>query len=80
VAIASLKTVYSGAKIILVLDSQLQRTSGLCSEQENLLRVATLGCMRRAWTFQEGVLANARLKVKFADIGVNLPKLIELSI
>lgn len=76
-AIAGLKTVYSSSLITLVLDSELQRTSGLCSEQENLLRVATSGWMRRAWTFQEGVLANARLKVKFADTMLNLPKLIE---
>ena len=79
-AIAGLMTVYSGAMVTLVLDKELQRTSGLCSDQENLLRVATSGWMRRAWTFQEGVLANARIKVKFADTLVNLPKLIEPNI
>jgi hypothetical protein len=79
-AIAGLRTVYSGAMITLVLDSELQRTSGLCTEQENLLRVAASGWMRRAWTFQEGVLANSRMKVRFADTLVDLPKLIEPNI
>jgi hypothetical protein len=79
-AIAGLKTVYSDAMITIVLDSELQRTSGLCTDQETFLRVATSGWMRRAWTFQEGVLANARMKVKFADTLVNLPKLIEPNI
>lgn len=75
-AIAGLKSVYSGAMYTVVLDSELQRISCACSAEENLMRIAISGWMRRAWTFQEGVLSNSGLRVKFADGLVDLRELL----
>jgi hypothetical protein len=75
-AIAGLKNVYSAAMFTVVLDSELQRTSSLCSPEETLMRIAVSGWMRRCWTLQEAILANIHIRVKFADGLVDLFKLV----
>lgn len=76
IAIAGLKHVYSSAMFTIVLDAELQRTSCICEAEENLMRIAISGWMRRAWTFQEGILANLRLRVRFADGYLDLSTLL----
>lgn len=74
VAIAGMKNIYAKAIFTLVLDSELPSLKyRACSPEELLVRVGLSGWMRRAWTFQEGVLANTRMRILFADGIFELP-------
>jgi Heterokaryon incompatibility protein (HET) len=74
VAIAGMKNIYAKANYTLVLDSELASLRyRACSPEELLVRVGLSGWMRRAWTFQEGVLANIRMRMLFADGIFELP-------
>ena len=74
VAIAGMKYVYAKATFTLVLDAELSSLKyRACSPEELLVRVSISGWMRRAWTFQEGVLANTRMRMLFADGIFELP-------
>ena len=72
-AIQRLKRTYKMAKDVLVLDSQLQKTSieMISSATESALKEAAIrilnsAWMQRLWTFQEGRLAES-LKHQFAN-------------
>ena len=72
-AIQRLKRTYQMAKDVLVLDSQLQKTSiEIISSgpelalKEAAIRILNSGWMQRLWTFQEGRLAE-NLKYQFAN-------------
>lgn len=73
-AIASMQEVYAKAIFTVVLDSELQCIeSRRCSPEELLIYIGLFGWTRRAWTFQEGVLANQKLRFVFADATSPLP-------
>lgn len=73
-AIAAMQDVYAKAVFTVVLDSELQCIeSRRCSPEELLVRIGLSGWTRRAWTFQEGVLANQKLRFVFADATSPLP-------
>ncbi len=73
-AIASMQDVYAKAIFTVVLDSELQWIeSRRCSREELLVYIGLSGWTRRAWTFQEGVLANQKLRFVFADATSPLP-------
>ncbi|KAK5309164.1 hypothetical protein LTR70_010547 [Exophiala xenobiotica] len=75
-AIENMDKVYSASTMPIVLDAELQARSGRCSSEELLARTAVCGWMRRAWTYQEAILANAGPFIKFADTIVDLQKLL----
>ena len=71
-ALNQMKTPYSEASHVLVLDSSLQRVDllGLAPE-EICMRIFTSGWMRRLWTLQEGALPR-NLWFQFKYVAVNL--------
>ncbi|KAI4098361.1 MAG: hypothetical protein L6R37_006524 [Teloschistes peruensis] len=75
-AIAGLKKVYSGSLLTVVLDSELQLLSKEMPPEELLMHMCFSGWMRRAWTYQEAVLSNRKLRVRLSDGLVNLSDLL----
>ncbi len=74
IAIARMQDVYAKAVFTAVLDSELRTIRyRTCQPEEILLRIGLSGWFRRAWTFQEGVLANTRIRVLFAEGIFKLP-------
>jgi len=76
-AIRKMKSTYEKATQVLVLDSQLQKTSAgalqsfsnIAFYKETGTKILNSGWMRRLWTFQEGRLAK-NLNYQFADQAV----------
>lgn len=58
-AIRRLASAFRRARKVLVLDADLQRSSKNCSRTELATRVIGSGWMRRLWTLQETVMAQA---------------------
>ncbi|KAL4781674.1 hypothetical protein BJX76DRAFT_359706 [Aspergillus varians] len=79
-AIKAMKSIYSGAVFTVALDAELLSFSGAAPREEILLRILTLSWMRRAWTLQEAIFANTKLRVQLADTLVDLLALLELDI
>lgn len=74
VAIGGMKDVYAKASTTLVIDSEIRMFSHKgCPDEEIAVRLGLTGWMRRAWTFQEGVLACNRLRFLFSDGAARLP-------
>jgi Heterokaryon incompatibility protein (HET) len=68
VAIEQMEGVYAQSAFTLVIDSELETLKhNECTAQDILVRVGLSGWMRRAWTFQEGVMSNRRVRPLFAD-------------
>lgn len=74
VAIERMERVYAQSAFTLVLDSELVALKhNESTAQDILVRAGLSGWMRRAWTFQEGVMANRRIRPLFADGIFQLP-------
>ena len=58
-AINQMRVIYEKARVVLVLDSELQQLSLQSSWEELLLKISFSGWTRRIWTLQEGTLARA---------------------
>lgn len=65
-AIGSMRTVYTRASKVLVLDAELLQACAHVSNLELLIRILSSGWMRRVWTLQEGAL-NKATYVQFSD-------------
>ncbi|KAL8687601.1 MAG: hypothetical protein Q9218_006274 [Villophora microphyllina] len=71
-ALNQIKTPYTRATHVLVLDSSLQRVNALdLAPEEVCMRIFTSGWMRRLWTLQEGALPRS-LWFQFRDSAVDL--------
>lgn len=73
-ALARMAQVYSNARYVLVLDSDLLSTSSSCCNEELLLRIALSKWMRRLWTLEEGVVGRSKLLFQFQDRAIPLPE------
>ena len=60
-AIRRMKEVYAYAEKVLVLDSQIQASSGKKSYEESLVRINLSGWMQRAWTLEEATVGGILL-------------------
>ncbi|KAK4946016.1 hypothetical protein LTR10_014818 [Elasticomyces elasticus] len=72
-ALARMAKVYSNAKHVLVLDSDLMSTPSSCCSEELLLQIALSKWMRRLWTLEEGVVGRSNLLFQFRDRAIPLP-------
>lgn len=75
-AISRMYDIYKNAKNVLVLDRSLLHVSADRPTEELCFRLSAASWMRRAWTLQEGALAN-NLYVQFHERAVNPVKLAE---
>lgn len=75
-AISRMYDIYKNAKAVLVLDRTLLDVSADRPAEELCFRLSAASWMRRAWTLQEGALAN-NLYVQFHERAVNPVKLAE---
>ncbi|KAL8723901.1 MAG: hypothetical protein Q9181_007091 [Wetmoreana brouardii] len=74
-ALSKMKTPYTDASHVFVLDATLERLENLgLHPTETLLRIFTTRWMRRLWTLQEGALAR-NLWFQFKDKAVDLRQL-----
>jgi len=69
-AIATMRSIYTKAAKVLVLDAELLEACVHASNLELLLRILSSGWMRRVWTLQEGIL-NEATYIQFKDGVVN---------
>lgn len=65
-AIISMRSIYSNASRVLILDAELRSSTSAASPEEKLSRIACSAWVRRLWTLQEGVLA-PKLYFQFAE-------------
>ena len=75
-AISRMYDIYKSAKSVLVLDRSLLDVSADRTPEELCFRLSAASWMRRAWTLQEGALAN-NLYVQFSEKAVSPVKLAE---
>lgn len=72
-ALDSIKTVYSRASHVLVLDKGIQRCLSNCSKEDLYAQIYLSGWMQRMWTYEEAILAKKlvfRLKDGFHTYSV----------
>jgi hypothetical protein len=73
IAISKLRTVYTEASKVLVIDKDLMHVGS--DENEQILQLLSSEWQRRLWTLQEGRLAR-HLHIQFKDGAVSISKLI----
>ncbi|KAL6802561.1 hypothetical protein GGI42DRAFT_342805 [Trichoderma sp. SZMC 28013] len=54
-----MRSIYTEASAVLVLESDLLLSTIHCTNEERLMRVTCSSWMRRLWTYQEGILAKS---------------------
>ncbi|KAI1609032.1 hypothetical protein EDD37DRAFT_612334 [Exophiala viscosa] len=72
-ALGRMAKVYTNAKNVFVLDSDLVSIPSSCCNEELLLRIALSKWMRRLWTLEEGVVGRSNLLFRFQDRAIPLP-------
>ncbi|KAL7905429.1 hypothetical protein GGI35DRAFT_460699 [Trichoderma velutinum] len=58
-AIRHMRSTYTEASAVLVLESELLLSTVHCTNEERLMRITCSSWMRRLWTYQEGILAQS---------------------
>ncbi|KAK5736311.1 hypothetical protein LTR17_007475 [Elasticomyces elasticus] len=76
-AIASLPSLFSSCKFVLVLDTELENATACATRSELCLRILLSGWMKRLWTLQEGVLGRHALWFQFRERAIPLAEIIE---
>ncbi|TEY25428.1 hypothetical protein BOTCAL_1298g00010 [Botryotinia calthae] len=73
-AIHCMRRVYSEARAVLVLESELLLSTANCTNEERLMRITCSTWLRRLWTYQEGFLAQS-LMFQFAERAITMEEL-----
>ncbi|KAJ5633938.1 hypothetical protein N7528_001780 [Penicillium herquei] len=73
-AIRCMRRVYTEARAVLVLESELLMSTVNCSNEERLMRITGSTWLHRLWTYQEGYLAQSMI-FQFAERAIPIEEL-----